>query len=213
MTQNHTWTSGGSKTITATGQGTCTGSVSTTITVNAVPTVTMTSPVAGNSYLAPASITLAASASDADGSVTRVDFYANGVLTGSATAVPYAYQWTSVAIGSYALTAVATDNQGATTTSSAVTVTVGDPGPSIVTSVVATPGQTGVGQTVTVTVYGTNPCSAIDLHYGDGQGQFFPIVQLPVTWTHTYATTGVKTITAGGMGACSGQVSTTVTIQ
>jgi Bacterial Ig domain len=199
--------------VTATRQGNCAGSVSTRVVVNAVPSVTLTSPPSGTTYLAPASIGVTASASDSDGGVSRVDFYANGVLLGGATSPPYTFRWSAVPIGGYGLTAVATDNTGATTTSAPVSVTVGDPGPSIVTSVVATPGVAAVGQTVTVTAYGTNPCGAINLQFGDGSGQYFPIVQVPVTWTHTYATAGVKTITAAGMGNCSGQVSATVTIQ
>jgi hypothetical protein len=58
-----------------------------------------------------------------------VDFFAGGTLLGTATASPYSVPWTNVPAGTYSLTAVATDNAGATTRSAAVTVTVNNPPP------------------------------------------------------------------------------------
>ena len=42
------------------------------------PTVSLTSPVNGSKFTAPATTTVNATASDPDGTVTKVDFYANG---------------------------------------------------------------------------------------------------------------------------------------
>jgi hypothetical protein len=53
-----------------------------------------------------------------------VDFYQGTTLIGSDTTSPYQITWSDVAAGAYALTAVATDNAGATTTSAARSVTV-----------------------------------------------------------------------------------------
>ena len=50
----------------------------------------LTSPAHGRHFTAPASIALAASASDSDGTVARVDFYNGTTLIGTATAAPYA---------------------------------------------------------------------------------------------------------------------------
>jgi Bacterial Ig domain/PLD-like domain len=91
---------------------------------NAPPTVTLTSPAGGATFTAGATIALAASASDSDGTVAKVDFYAGTTLLGTSTTAPYSLSWTSVPAGSYTLTAVATDNGGATTTSPAVAVSV-----------------------------------------------------------------------------------------
>lgn len=95
------------------------------------PTVTLTSPANGATYTAPATVNLAANAADADGTVTRVDFYANSALVGTAAASPYTATWSNVAAGTYSIAAVATDNAGLQTTSSAVSITVGSssPGP------------------------------------------------------------------------------------
>lgn len=93
---------------------------------NTPPTVSLTTPPAGASFIAPATVTIQATAADADGTVTRVDFFNGTTLLGSATATPYSFTWSNVAAGSYSLTAVATDNGGATTTSAPVNITVKD---------------------------------------------------------------------------------------
>jgi len=91
---------------------------------NVSPTVSITSPTSGATYTAPASITITASASDSDGTIASVKFYQGSTLMSTDTASPYSYTWSSVAAGTYSLTAVATDDDVATTTSSAVSVTV-----------------------------------------------------------------------------------------
>lgn len=96
--------------------------VSTVGSGNAPPTVSLTSPASGTQFRAPANITINANASDTNGSVVRVDFYAGTMLLSSSTTSPYSYNWPNVAAGNYTLTAVATDNGGATTTSTPVTI-------------------------------------------------------------------------------------------
>jgi hypothetical protein len=91
---------------------------------NAPPTAQITSPQAGASLPSPGPIAIAATASDPDGSVTQVAFYANGTLIGSDTDSPYGISWSNVAPGSYDLTARSTDNAGATTVSAPVSITV-----------------------------------------------------------------------------------------
>ena len=91
------------------------------------PVASLAKPLAGAIFSAPASIVLEASASDADGSVAKVDFFANGAFVGTDSTAPYAVNWTSVQAGAYDLTAVATDNRAFTATSTAVRVTVEAP--------------------------------------------------------------------------------------
>jgi len=91
---------------------------------NQPPAVSLTAPAAGATFTAPASITLSATASDVDGTIARVDFYANGTLLGTDTSSPYSFSWTNVAAANYALTAVARDNGGATTVSSTRDISV-----------------------------------------------------------------------------------------
>jgi hypothetical protein len=94
---------------------------------NQPPSVTLTDPSNGAAFPAGADITVAATAADADGTVTSVDFLANGVLLGSGASSPYSLVWPHVAAGTYTVVARATDNGGAVSNSTAATVFVGDP--------------------------------------------------------------------------------------
>jgi hypothetical protein len=96
---------------------------------NGAPTVALTSPAGGSSFTAPATITLTASASDSDGTIAKVDFYAGATLLGTDTSAPYTVTWNNVPAGSYSLKAVATDNASASTTSGTVAITVTPPAP------------------------------------------------------------------------------------
>ena len=98
-----------------------------TVCVSGAPTVSITSPTEGSSFSAPASVTINATAADADGTVTKVDFYNGATLLGTDATSPYSYTWTGVAIGNYSLTAKATDNSNLTTTSIPINIIVNAP--------------------------------------------------------------------------------------
>ncbi len=68
-------------------------------------------------------LSLTANASDSDGSIARVEYYANGVKLGQATVAPYTVAWTPVLVGPYAIVAVAVDNVGGMTLSPTVNIT------------------------------------------------------------------------------------------
>jgi hypothetical protein len=96
----------------------------TVSTPNQPPVVSLTSPVNNSTYTAPATIQLTATATDSDGSIAHVRFYRGSTLLNTDSASPYEYTWTNVSSGTYQLRAVAQDNQGATSTSTIITVTV-----------------------------------------------------------------------------------------
>jgi hypothetical protein len=91
---------------------------------NAPPTIALAVPSAETSYALPTNIVLTATASDADGSVKKVEFYAGATLLGAVTASPYSYTWNNPPPGLYAVSAKATDNVGATKSSPAVPILV-----------------------------------------------------------------------------------------
>ncbi|SKB01648.1 Calcineurin-like phosphoesterase [Prosthecobacter debontii] len=104
--------------------------VNVTLTdANVPPTVNLTSPVEAAVYQAPAGVIFQVEAEDVDGSVTKVEFYQGATKVGEVTSAPYAFIWEVAAAGEYELTAVATDDDAATTVSEAVTVTVSAPVP------------------------------------------------------------------------------------
>lgn len=93
---------------------------------NVAPSVAITSP-SNNAAVAPAvPLTLNATASDTDGTVSKVEFFDGATLLGEDTSAPFSFTIASLASGAHAFTAKATDNDSGTTTSSVVNVT-GDP--------------------------------------------------------------------------------------
>ena len=101
-----------------------------TVTLDVPPTVTLTNP-AKNSLIAPGTdVTLAASAASTNGAIAQVQFFQGTNLLGGVTNAPYSLTWSNVPAGPYQLRAVATDNDGLTTTSAVVSVLV-DVAPSV----------------------------------------------------------------------------------
>ena len=92
---------------------------------NSAPVVKITSPLLNASYTAPASVRLTVSATDADGTIKKVEYYIGSTLIHTESDAPYDWTWTNVKAGNYKFTAKATDNSGKTTTSTAVSFTVG----------------------------------------------------------------------------------------
>lgn len=98
-------------------------------TSNLGPAVSLTAPVNGAAFSAPATISLAASASDLDGTISKVEFFNGSTLLATDATSPYSFNWSNVQVGTYTLTARATDNGGAIGVSIPVTVTVTAPLP------------------------------------------------------------------------------------
>jgi hypothetical protein len=96
-------------------------------TSNTPPTVSLTAPATGSTYVAPASVTIAANAADANGTIARVDFFAGSTLIGTDTTSPYSVNWKNAPAGSFSIVAVARDNAGATTTSAARGISIATP--------------------------------------------------------------------------------------
>ncbi len=128
------------------------------ITISAVsptsPSVSITSPSTGSSVFANGATTVSASASDTDGTIASVAFYANNVLIGTDTTFPYSVSWTPTATGSYTLTAVATDNGGNQTTTTGTgnsSVTVVNLSAPTISITSPTPVQINSATTITAT--------------------------------------------------------------
>lgn len=96
----------------------------TTSSTSSYPTVSITSPTYNSTFKASSSITIAATAKDADGSIKKVEFYKGTTLLHTESDAPYTWTWNNVASGNYTLTAKATDNSGKVTTSSPVKISV-----------------------------------------------------------------------------------------
>ncbi|MBL0225460.1 MAG: putative Ig domain-containing protein [Geobacteraceae bacterium] len=89
------------------------------------PVVELTAPATGYVYAEGAVVELTATAQAvAPLVITRVEFYANGVLLNTDTTAPYSFTWTNAASGTYDLTAVAYNNAALSTTSAVASITI-----------------------------------------------------------------------------------------
>lgn len=76
------------------------------------PAVSIVSPAPGKKVTAGSDILIKAEASDADGSVSRVEFKVNGQFLSEDTTEPFTAFWTPASAGSYVVEATAFDNMG-----------------------------------------------------------------------------------------------------
>ena len=79
---------------------------------NILPVITITAPKIARLE----TVTINATASDADGTIQEVAFYIDSVLVGTDVTAPYSYAWTSV-LGKHSVFAIATDDKGEKTKS------------------------------------------------------------------------------------------------
>ena len=77
---------------------------------NEITTCSIKEPDDGSSFDRGSIITINVNVGDTDSSITRVEFYRNGLLIGQDTSSPYSYSWTNAVEGSYSLTAKVFDN-------------------------------------------------------------------------------------------------------
>lgn len=128
-TASYTWTPSGSGSFTVSARavdnggnhgaghpaGTLTSGARSDITirVNQKPWVNLTSPYNGLIVAGPSGyVPLAVTAGDADGSVSRVEYFANGNLVATATSAPFSAGWSGAPAGTYLITARVVDNEG-----------------------------------------------------------------------------------------------------
>lgn len=91
---------------------------------NIPPVVKITSPGTGSAFPSPATVHISATASDPDGTVTRVEFHNGDVKLADDLSAPYTFTWNGVPSGQYQLTAIAIDNAGMSTTTAPVQFSV-----------------------------------------------------------------------------------------
>jgi hypothetical protein len=114
--------------------------VDISVVTNLPPAIHLVNPEDGAVILGPTNIFLAAAAFDPDGTVASVEFFAGDTSLGVVPAPPvvlktnhfgvfkikepFSLTWSNAPEGTYTVTAVATDNEGATATSDPITITV-----------------------------------------------------------------------------------------
>ncbi len=126
-----------------------------TTTANAAPTVSLIAPANNSTFTEGNAVSISANASDFDGTIQQLDFYQNNSLISSDTTAPFASTWNPAA-GTYTLTAIATDDGGAQTTSQAVNLTIAPLMSCSETSTTATQGAFSIGYKATFETVGTD---------------------------------------------------------
>jgi hypothetical protein len=107
--------------------GACnTATQSASLIINLPPTVSIATPQDGATFVLPQAVPILANASDPDGRIAKVELYAGTNKLAELGSSPYYFFWTNVPVGSYQLTARATDNMGLSATSSVVNITMLD---------------------------------------------------------------------------------------
>jgi hypothetical protein len=192
---------------------------------NVKPVVAITSPVSPATTLSGTVVTITATASDADGNVAKVDFFDGATKLGEDLIAPFEYAYTGVA-GIHTITAVATDNEGGTTTSAPLTLTVNVDTPPIVS--ITSPASTGatskVSVSLTINADASDNVSVSQVEFFVGETNssgVFNITSLgvdngaPYSVNYTPISTGAKVLTAvatDSKGQTTTSTSVTVTI-
>jgi plastocyanin len=136
------------------------GTVIVQASANPPPSISITAPQGGANIAAGIATTITANATD-NGSVTSVQFFDNGNPIGTDTSAPYSVSVT-LASGAHTLTARATDNQGASTTSTGVTVTVSSQNqPPVISITSPANNATVTGPSVTLEANASDPDGTI----------------------------------------------------
>jgi len=159
---------------------------------NIAPTVAITTPASGISYVQGEGFAFTANATDSDGVISKVEFYYNtNQLLATLNQAPYTFSGstTGVTPGDYVITAKAYDDKGAVTTSASIVVTVKSAAENIAPTVTITTPSTNVslarGAQYTISANATDSdgdISKVEFYY-NGNNLLTTLTSAPYTLT------------------------------
>lgn len=123
---------------------------------NIDPSIAITAPNNNASYKLGEEISITTTVTDLDGFVTKVEFFNGDIKLGETTSSPFNFVWQDASIGTHQITAKATDNLGATSTSEVISITVSEEKSCIETSTEAQQGAFSDGYEVKFETIGTS---------------------------------------------------------
>jgi len=166
------------------------------------PAVSITAPA--NGALLHGSATITASANDNVG-VTKVEFYVDGALKGTATASPYTYSWdtTGATDGSHPLVAKAYDAAANVGTSATVTVTVDNTLPSVSISAPTSGSYLRGIVTISAAASDANGVSQVGFYLDGGLLGTDGTSPYSFSWDTSTATEALHSLVAKAMDAAS----------
>jgi chitinase len=188
----------------------------TTTPANVAPTVSLTAPTTGTVGTA---LSLTATAADADGTVTKVEFFNGATKLGEDLTSPYALSYTPTAAGTLSLTARATDNTGAITNTAAKSVTVAAAPVSNTAPTVSltAPATATVGTAISLTATAADANGTVTkVEFFNGATKLGEDLTSPYALSYTPTAIGTLSITAratDNAGAITNTAATTVTVK
>jgi hypothetical protein len=169
------------------------GNVNLQFIPTAAPIVAITNPPNNATFIGPTDVQISAQASDSDGSIARVEFYADGSLIGTCFVPPYSVVWSNVEPADYSreLVAYAVDNAGVGVFSAPVYVTIQPPTPPPNDMFADRITISGTNVTVSGTNIGATQEADEPFHWDTTGGK-------SVWWTWQAPTSSTVTITTAG---------------
>jgi hypothetical protein len=206
------------KAFDADGGSATSAAVSVVVKANQPPTVGLTSPAAGATFVQPAAVTIAAAASDPENRMSRVEFYADNALVGTDSTAPYSIVWSSAPAGTHSLTAKAFDADGGSATSSAISVIVAANQPPTVSLTSPVAGATfPAAGNITLLAAASDPegqLARVEFYAGTSLvGTASGIAPYSVTWSSVPAGVyALKAVAYDTAGASASSAATTINV-
>jgi uncharacterized protein (DUF1800 family) len=167
---------------------------------NSAPKATLA--VSSTTVTAPTMVTLTATATDTDGTIANVQFFMNGTLLGQVDTAPYVFPYNVAAAGSLSFTAVATDNLGASGSSSPIVVTATGGGGNQPPKVTIAASSTSISApgTSTITATATDADGTVQsVVFYQGGTLVSTVTSAPYTYTFNATTAGAYSFYAVAM--------------
>ena len=182
--------------------GATTTSAPITVTVNSAntpPIISLTGP--NNSALFPtgSTVTITANASDAGGTVSKVEFFSGTTKLGEDLTSPYSFAWSNVPAGNYTITAKATDDKNAVATSASISIVVSTSNnpPAVSITAPANNATFNSGATVTITATASDANGTVTkVEFFNGTTKLGEDTTSPYSFAWANAPSGTHSLTA-----------------
>ena len=159
----------------------------------------ITSPSNNGAVKKGTNITISATAASTTGTVSKVEFYQGTTKLGEDTTSPYTYTWVDAPVGTYSLTAKATDSEALVATSTAVSISVNSDTNTAPTATITSPSNNAtftVGGGITITANATDTNGSITkVEFFQGATKLGEDTTSPYSFAWTGATAGTYTLT------------------
>lgn len=173
-----------------------------------IPLLSITSPADKSILDGGAAISITANAISFDGSITKVEFFADGAKIGEDTSYPYSASWLTID-GVHTLTARATDDKGRESSTAMAIVTVNPPGMHVKITAPANAASFTAPAAITIDAQASDDSSTVSkLEFFNGSLKIGEDTSSPYSFTWTNVTAGnyalqVKATNSAGKTALS----------